>query len=39
VFINDSFENELGADLARRYKMMLQKEFPNIESLLYSEIK
>ena len=39
VFINDSFENELGADLAKRYKMMLQKEFPNIESLLYSEIK
>lgn len=39
VFINDSFENALGADLARRYKMMLQKEFPNIESLLYSEIK
>lgn len=39
VFINDSFENELGADLARRYKELLQKEFPNIKILLYNEIK
>lgn len=39
IFINDSFENELGSKLAKQYQQILQKEFPNVKALLYSEIK
>lgn len=39
VLINDSYENPEGYNLARKYQEVLSKEFPNVKSILYSEIK
>lgn len=38
VLINDGMGDE-ALELANKYKAVLQKEFPNVKSLLYSEIK